>query len=503
MLLPADVRDVLPKDHAAFAYLSIVDEFDLSAFHAVYRADGRGRPPYHPAMMVALLLYCAGKGIGSSRGVEAACRDDLGCRMITGARVVDHATIDRFRRTHAAGLRGLLAGSIRLCDQAGLVDLALIAGDGTKIAANAAMSATVGEDKLRARIARLTEQLTHREALWQASITGDDGGQPGLFDADPSVQSAARGGDGHGDGHGDAAAWRRLQQTCRQLAERQQALQHLLAHPSSQYTAWQARLAADTERVTRRQQRLDQLHAQLSAAAAHRAQLEAAGLRIPGPRPVPVEQHPHMRQARAALATATARAERTAAARPSTGKVNLTDPTSRIMPRKNGGYDQLHNVQVTACRSQIILAITRHDNPNDVQALTDLLAATRANLDTAAITTPIGTAVFDAGYASTTNLTTDLPVTTVLIATTSATTEQSIHPAWQTMTTLMADPANHATYQQRAAIIEPVFAQLFNRHGRDLHLHGDHVDTELHLWATSHNLAKLIRHQRRQTRPPG
>jgi transposase len=60
--------------------LELVGELDLSAFTAAYRADGRGRPPYDPKMMIALIVYCRGKGIGSGRGIAAACYDDLGAR---------------------------------------------------------------------------------------------------------------------------------------------------------------------------------------------------------------------------------------------------------------------------------------------------------------------------------------------------------------------------------------------------------------------------------------
>jgi transposase len=503
VLLPVDVRDLLPADHPAWTFMSIVDELDLAAFHAAYRADGRGRPPYDPAMMVALLLYCASKRIRSARAVEAACRDDLGCRVITGGRVVDHATVDRFRRVHGGALRGLLAQSIRLCDRAGLVDLALIAGDGTKAAANAAMTATVDEAKLRARIARLTELVEQRQAHWRAATLAVAGEQPGLFDP-PADASPATPGSGR--------AWRDLLRARHILADHERALEHLLAHPVSEYTDWQERLARDTARVARCQRRVEHLHAKLTAAAQQRAQRQAAGQRIPGTRPVDVDQHAHLRQAHSALATAAARAQRTATNPPSAGKVNITDPTSRIMPTKNGGYDQAHNVQATACRSQVILAIGRHDSPNDKQALTDLLAITRANLDTAAITTPIGVALFDNGYASDANFTAELPVTTLLIAVNGeavqtgrdTTSPSTTHPAWQTMTARLAEPANRAAYKQRAAIIEPVFAQLFNRFGHQLDLHGQHVDTELHTWATSHNLAKLIRHRkRRRTRPPG
>src|SRR3954469_18237922 len=56
-LMPPDVREWLPENHLAWFVISAVAEMNLDAFYAVYRIDGRSRPPYDPAMMVALLLY--------------------------------------------------------------------------------------------------------------------------------------------------------------------------------------------------------------------------------------------------------------------------------------------------------------------------------------------------------------------------------------------------------------------------------------------------------------
>jgi transposase len=484
-LLPTDARDLLAADHAAWQYLGLVAELDLTAFYAAYRGDGRGRPPYDPAMMVALLLYCASKGHYEAKDIQTACRDDLGCRVITGNRFPDDGTIGRFRIRHALALRGLLARSLRLCDAAGLVDLDLIAGDGTKIAANAAMDATIDEATLRARIADLRALVAERDAAWQASVTAGEAGQlalPGLPSQPPT-------------GHGPA--WRLLLRARAALAAHEAALAQLLAEPGSEHTAWQERLERDQARVATAQARLSAVRERVQATHTRRAQRQAAGQSVPGPRPVPVDEHCHVRQATKALATATARAAATAVNPPPRGKVNITDPSSRIMPGKRGGYDQMFNVEVCACPGQIILAIIRHPNTADTQALPELLWQARANADAAGIHRRFGTALFDAGYPSQANFTADLPVATLLVALPPATAERPHPEAWQPMADRLTEPTNRAAYTRRSPIIEPVFAQLFNHFGRDPLTRGDAVDTELHLWATSHNLAKLLRHRAR------
>jgi transposase len=515
-LLPLDARDLLPADHMAWEILTVVDELDLHQFHAAYRSDGLGRPPYDPAMMIALIFYCATKNIRGGRGIHAACLDDLGCRVITGNTQPDQSTISEFLTKHRQALQALLPQSLRLCDAAGLVDLSVIAGDGTKVTANAAMDTTVDIDTLQRQIADLQRQIADVEAQWRTSVA-EPTDTPPLFNLDPPTTTTPPAPMTTPSTSTPAAApaltpekaWRKLTTLTRTLHARQTALTHLTTRPTTDHAEWQAKLARDTARVTRCRERLDTTRDKIQAAYEHRQQAEASGTKFRGPPPVPPEQHSHVRAAAKALATATTRAQTTAANPPTTGKVNTTDPGSRIMPTKHGGYDQLYNFQAAASKGQIILGVTLHDSSNDKQALTGLLATTRATLDQAGITRPIGVALFDSGYASEANFTADLPVDALLVAverearqTGRLNDDQSTAAdAWQDMATRLTDPTNHALYKRRGAIIEPVFAQLFNHFGHNLHLRGtDRVETELHIWATSHNLAKLIRH-RRATRP--
>jgi transposase len=131
-LLPPDARDWLPTGHLSWAVIDAVGELDLSEFLAYYRSDGQGRPAYHPKMMTALVLYCYCKGIRSSRAVQMACFDDVGCRVITGNQAIDHATVARFVRRHRDPLTGLFVQVLAVCAREGLVTVDLVAGDGMK-----------------------------------------------------------------------------------------------------------------------------------------------------------------------------------------------------------------------------------------------------------------------------------------------------------------------------------------------------------------------------------
>ena len=75
MLFPASVKDLVPRGHLSQFLRDVVrEELDLSAIYAHYE-ELRGYPPYHPAMMTALLLYAYCRGIYSSRRIEQACEE--------------------------------------------------------------------------------------------------------------------------------------------------------------------------------------------------------------------------------------------------------------------------------------------------------------------------------------------------------------------------------------------------------------------------------------------
>ena len=134
LLLPPSPVEWLPEQHLVFFLLDLIADLDLSAIVAVYeQRDPRGVKAYDPRMMVVLLLYAYCVGIPSSRRIERACWEDAAFRVLTGNQQPDHSRISDFRRVHLDALTGLFVQVLRLCQKAGLVNLATVALDGTKI----------------------------------------------------------------------------------------------------------------------------------------------------------------------------------------------------------------------------------------------------------------------------------------------------------------------------------------------------------------------------------
>jgi transposase len=154
--------------------IDAVGEMDLEAFYGAYRVDGRSRPPYDPAMMVALLLYAYARGIRSSRVIERACEEDVAFRVLAAQQRHDHATIARFVQRDQEALAGLFGEVLTLCARSGLVKVGVIAVDGTKLQANASRNENLDYEQLAREIVEEAKAIDAAEDERYGHARGDE-----------------------------------------------------------------------------------------------------------------------------------------------------------------------------------------------------------------------------------------------------------------------------------------------------------------------------------------
>ena len=163
-LLPPSLTDWLPPDHLAWFVLDAVEQIDLTDFYKKYRTDGVGNSAFHPSMMVALLIYSYCTGERSSRKIEKHCQTDVAYKVVTANQYPDHSTISRFRKDNQSHLKTLFLEILRLCSEAGLVKLGKVSLDGTKIKANASLSANRTLKHLEQEIDKMLSEAEAKDA---------------------------------------------------------------------------------------------------------------------------------------------------------------------------------------------------------------------------------------------------------------------------------------------------------------------------------------------------
>lgn len=184
LLMPPALADWVPEDHLARFVSDVVETLDLTAIEDTY-GEERGYPPYHPRMMVKVLLYAYATGTYSSRKIARRLVEDVAMRFLAAGNTPDFRTLSDFRQRHSAALAGLFTQVLRLCRRAGLVKLGQVAIDGTRVKANAskhkAMSyGRMGEKEaaLQAEIAELLRRAAQADrdadARYGADRRGDE-----------------------------------------------------------------------------------------------------------------------------------------------------------------------------------------------------------------------------------------------------------------------------------------------------------------------------------------
>lgn len=165
LLLPPSLQEWVPEGHLARFISDMVDSMDVSEIEDAYTEE-RGYPPYHPCMMLKLLLYGYCTGTYSSRKIAAKLTDSVAFRFLAAGNEPDFRTISDFRKRHGVALKRLFDQVLQVCRAAGLVKLGRVAVDGTKIKANASKHKAMSYGRMKEKETAIQRQV--REILDRA-----------------------------------------------------------------------------------------------------------------------------------------------------------------------------------------------------------------------------------------------------------------------------------------------------------------------------------------------
>jgi transposase len=475
-LLPPSPDDWLAEGHLAYFILEVVEALDLSAVEdGIHAKDARGVRPYHPRMMVGLLLYAYSVGVFSSRRIARATREDVAFRVICGGDHPHFTRIGAFRRTHRVALEGLFLQVLKLCQRAGLVKLGHVAIDGTKIQGNASKHKAMSYKRMQEQEVTLKAEI--EGLLARADST----------DADEDARF------GTGQDEVDIPAeLRRREDRLRRIQQAKTALEEEARRARATH---ERELAADCR--ARAQTTDSQSNSKLNTTIAAKHDAKAAELDPehdddnddpPFTTPSGLPKH---------------RPESTADGMPNPkAQRNFTDPESRIM-ESGGQFLQGYNCQAAVDdERQIIVGQSVTNQPPDAGNLAPMLDIVAANMGSYP-----DNASADAGYwCEQVEEQCNSRCVHAMVSTrrkhhheqddtpTQKPPPEGLTPK-ERMRWLMRDPERRALYARRKVIVEPVFGQTKEVRGfRRFLLRGlEKVTLEWSLLCTTHNLLKLHR----------
>jgi transposase len=155
MLATIYLEELIPADHKARAIWQLVERLDLSRFREPLRTTQgcAGRPAWDPHLLVSVWVYAYSEGIGSAREVERLLEWEPGLQWLSGLEKVNHHTLSDFRVEHGQALDELFTQVLALLQASGLLSLARVMHDGTKIRAQAGSDTFRREKTLREHLA--------------------------------------------------------------------------------------------------------------------------------------------------------------------------------------------------------------------------------------------------------------------------------------------------------------------------------------------------------------
>ena len=363
MLLPPNMLDWVPEGHAVRVVIGAVERLVTRGLidrlvPAAPKGSAAGPARYDPVMLLTVWMYAYLRGVLSTRAVEDRCRYDATFRVACGRAIPDHTTFSRFRRhlfAQAGLAEDLFYRVLHVCAQAGLGRLSVVAGDGVKIAANASKEASrteAGLRKLAGQVMADARKAADDDEADKAVLPGTDLllGAETLPAPDPRSRA------------GRVLACLEDLQGEREAAE---------AEAREQGQAYLEAVAAGTAdgrppaavALAAGQLRLEMAIAAEEAVLADWQARRAAGERVTRP-PARPGTGRKARKARARLADLQAAAEAEAEAAASADGAgnaarvpqrNVTDPDSRLMPVRGGGFIQGYNCQDAAADDRLML----------------------------------------------------------------------------------------------------------------------------------------------------
>jgi transposase len=512
-LFPPDMREWLPPDHPVHLVITVVeDHLDTSAFHARRRTGGAGTAGYDPDMLATVLVWAYAHEVTSSRRIEELCRTDVAFRLICAGNLPDHATFARFRGDFPEATGEFFAQVLILCARLGMGKLGTVALDGMKIGADASKSAN-----------RTGEGLRKLAAEAVAAHAAADAAEDELFGAGRRGDEVPEQAWSPRTRAGRIAAALADLEAGRKAAEAEQAAK-AEAFRERQRSGARTGCSPASAAVELAEENLGRVRAARAAQLAELEERRAAGGSRRG-RPAGVDDYCRVKKARAKVEAArerAAEAERKAAEkdknRKGPGPVrNITDPDSRLMPVRGGGFIQGYNTENVTSEDELIIATELTDDPTDMAWFEPMM--TRAQEAAALIAahrpaspapgpggTPdgIGQALADAGYCSEANLTCPGPDRLIAVgkhrdlekaARGQDTADQDRGgPAVQAMRERLKTEAGIRAYRQRGHIAETPHGHIKHNMGlRQLSLRGKaKASAEWTFICGVHNLFKAL-----------
>ena len=171
-------KDIAPDDPVRLVN-AVVDSLDMGRIYSLYY--DRGASPYHPRMMLKVIIYSYMNNIYSCRKIENALKRDVHFIWLAGYDQPDHKTINNFRNRVKDEIDNVFTQLVLILAERGFISLEVEYIDGTKIESKANKYTFVWkktvvrnraklQQKIRALLSQIDDAIAQENAAQDESV---------------------------------------------------------------------------------------------------------------------------------------------------------------------------------------------------------------------------------------------------------------------------------------------------------------------------------------------
>ena len=157
VLFPQRIDENIAGNDPVRIVNAIVDSLNLEAFKKLYKE--RGRSPYHPRMMLKVILYAYMNNVYSCRRIEKLLLRDIHYIWLAGYEKPDFITINRFRNRVKGEINNIFTQVVLILSSKGFITLDVEYIDGTKIESKANKYTFVWRKSVEKNRAKLMKKI--------------------------------------------------------------------------------------------------------------------------------------------------------------------------------------------------------------------------------------------------------------------------------------------------------------------------------------------------------
>ena len=171
-------KDIAPDDPVRLVN-AVIDSLDMGRIYSLYY--GHGASPYHPRMMLKVIIYGYMNNIYSCRRMESALKRDVHFIWLAGYDQPDHKTINNFRNRVKEEIDNVFTQLVLILAERGFISLEVEYIDGTKMESKANKYTFVWKktvvrnrarlmEKIRALLSQIDEAIAQENAARDESV---------------------------------------------------------------------------------------------------------------------------------------------------------------------------------------------------------------------------------------------------------------------------------------------------------------------------------------------